>query len=160
MCAFQRKPLTVEAATVRIETLCARAEVCSFEVLTKLARWGVATADAQKILSHLIESRFVDDARYARSFVNDKYRFGFNGRIKLRLALAAKRIARDIIDDAMQNIDAEAYNDRITLFLQSKIARTADIDTYEGRNRVYQQALRRGYESSLVAPILRSLLRK
>lgn len=153
-----RVPVTAEAATARLEALCARSEHCSFEIYEKLRRMGITGAEAQKIVDELTDARYIDDLRYARSFVRDRYRFSGHGRIKIRIALSAKRIPRNIIDEAMEEIDPEIYAESLHRVLMSKLART-DISTFEGRTKVFRFGLSRGYESDLVSSTLKDILR-
>lgn len=151
---MQRRPITPENAIARLEALCARAEHCSFELSTKLRGWGITGAPAEKIINHLIDNRFVDDLRFAQSFVRDRYRFSGHGRRKIILALIAKHIPRDIIDSALEEIDDEVYFDNLCHIINRK-ASSLDMTTYDNRNKVYRYAIGRGYESNLIVKALK-----
>ncbi len=156
---MQRKPITPENALLRLETLCARGEHCEYELRRKLVIWGISDTDRERIIKSLRTNRFVDDARFARSFVSDKYRFAGHGRYKIRLALMAKRIDRDVIDEALSEIDQEVYEDKLRHILELKLARTADSDTFEGRTKVYRFGVSRGFEPELVSRQLREIIK-
>lgn len=145
---MQRRTVTPENAIVRLETLCARAEHCTYEMMTKLRNWGISGDDAEKIINHLTDNRFVDDLRFAQSFVRDRYRFSGHGRRKIAMALAAKRIPRDIIDSALDEIDPEIYFDNLRHIVSRKAA-GLDLSVYDDRNKLYRHAISRGYESDL-----------
>ena len=153
---IKRKPLTVENATVRIETLCARSEQCTSEVVQKLRQWGIADADVRRIVSSLCERRFVDDARYAEAFVRDKVLFNRWGRIKIRQALKLKRVADDYIDDAMALVDENEYHRSLLTVLQSKARMMDDSRSYEGRNKLLRFGVSRGFEPAMVIKMIRS----
>lgn len=127
---------------------------------TKLRTWGVGSSDTDKIIESLKANRFVDDARFARAFVNDKYRFAGHGRMKIRLALVAKRVERPIIEEALAEIDEEIYAARLRDILLAKIRRTADADTYEGRTKIFRFGASRGFEPDLVAAAIRDIFKK
>ena len=42
--------------------------------MEKLRGWGIAGHKAETIVQHLVDTRFIDDSRYARAFVSDKDR--------------------------------------------------------------------------------------
>lgn len=153
---IKRKPMTVENATVRIETLCARSEQCTAEVVQKLRQWGVSEADVRDILSSLRERRFVDDARYAEAFVRDKVVFNRWGRVKIRQALRMKRVADDYIDAAMDMIDESEYRDNLLTALQSKARMMDDSRSYEGRGKLLRFGVSRGFETALVIKVIKS----
>lgn len=148
---IRRKQLTEDEAIARLETLCARSERSTFEALQKLRQWGISDSASRKIVQLLTEERFIDDARFARSYVNDKLRFSGWGRIKIKLNLRAKRIADDIVADALAAVDEEEYVEVLERIIGSKASRMTDLDTYEGRTRLYRWGLSRGFESPLVA---------
>ena len=53
----RRKPISKENATVRLESLCARAEHCTYELMTKLRGWGITGEVAEDIINGLIDNR-------------------------------------------------------------------------------------------------------
>lgn len=154
---MQRKILTPENAIVRLESLCARAEHCTYEILTKLRNWGVTGAEAAMIVKHLKENRFVDDLRFAQSFVRDRYRFSGYGRRKIALALMSKRLERDIIDEAMNEIDPEIYLDNM-MHIISRKAKELDLERFEDRNKLYRHIVGRGYETSLASKAIKDYI--
>lgn len=157
--AFNRKQLTEENALARLEATCARSERCTYELMTRLRGWGITGPAAERIIDDLTERHFVDDERFARAFVNDRYRFGNQGRFKIRMALVAKHLPRRIIDTALNVIDPDIYRGNLERLLRSRASQTNDLDTFEGRTRLYRYGVSRGYESSLVAETLRSILK-
>lgn len=145
---------------MRLEALCARSERCTYELRSKLRTWGITTDAADRIIASLVKGRFADDARFARSFVNDKFRFAGYGRLKIRMALAAKRIERDIINEAIAQIDPDEYAARLREILAAKARRIDDIDSYEGRTKLFRFGASRGFESDAVAAAIREMFRK
>lgn len=153
---IHKKQITAEVAQIRLENLCARSEHCRHELAEKLRTWGITSDDASKILETLREQRFFDDARFAAAFTRDKVLFGHWGRKKIALALMAKRINKDIIDDALSAIDPEEYRDAAESYLKSKARSIKEGYTYEGRTKLYRSGLSRGYESQLLSPLVKS----
>ena len=156
-----KAPRTVTAAEAlaRLEALCIKSERCTYELRQKLFQWRVPQADAEAVMAKLVKARYVDDARFARCFVSDKTRFDRRGRLYLRRALAAKRIPRDIADEALAQIDPEVYADNLRYTLRYKHRTKPELaDTFEGRTRLFRFAVSRGYESDLVSRELKALL--
>jgi regulatory protein len=65
-------------------------------------------------LETLIEQHLLDDERYARLFVQDKRMLEGWGEERIRRALGARGIARDLIDEALAAEDASIAEDTIT----------------------------------------------
>lgn len=150
------RKMTAEEALVRLETLCARSEQCSGEIMTRLARWKFGPDEARRILDSLVDRRFVDDRRYASAFVRDKYRFARWGRLKIRQALALKRVGRDVISDAIGEIDEDLYRETLAGLLRAKARTLADGNTFEGRTRLFRFAVSRGFESEIISSCIRN----
>lgn len=146
-----RKNITPDKALIRLEELCARAEHCSYEILRKLRDWGISTEDSSTILRSLQTRRFVDDSRFATSFVRDRYRYARWGRIKIRLQLRAKHIDPDVIEEALAEIDEDEYLAILSTLVKAKARTLADPTAYESRTRIFRFALNRGFELSLIS---------
>lgn len=153
---YQRKELAPEKALIRLEALCARAEHCSYELEQKLRAWGVGEEDAEAIIYSLERRRFVDNERFAASFVRDRYRYGRCGRVRIRLLLRAKRIDSDTIERALEEIDEEEYLAILKAVIKAKTRSVAEPETYEGRSKIYRYALSRGYEPALISKVMKS----
>ena len=99
-----------DALLARIAAWCARAEHASSEVTTRLLRWGVDPDDVPDYLARLTADGYVNDQRYAESFVMDKWRFHGWGRVRIARALAEKGIEEGSIDRAIGRIPEEEYD--------------------------------------------------
>lgn len=155
-----RKPLTPQAALMRAESLCARAEHSSGEIRKKLEGWGISRIDAARILDSLVSRRYVDDARFAAAFVRDKVEYAGWGRRKIALALYQKGVSRDVSACALDDIDPDRYEERLREIVDRKRRSLLDgADTYEGRTRIFRHAASRGFEPELIARILRETSR-
>ena len=112
----------------RYERQCARMEYCSSDIRRKALKALGGDADAaEKIVASLVKDGFVDDRRYAGAFVREKSALQGWGEAKLRFMLAGKGISRDVIADALTEIDAEKASARLEKLLQAK-ARTLEGD--------------------------------
>ena len=63
---------------------------------------------------------------------------------------------RDIIDDALDGIDAEEYEGILFAFLQSKVRSLKEGNTYEGRTKLYRAGIARGFEPETVARLIKT----
>jgi len=151
---MNRRPIKPDAALVRLETLCARSEQCSSDLRKKLLTWGIAPSEAEKILDSLADRRFYDDERFARAFTNDKFRFSGWGRRKIRQALILKRIAKSLIDDALEAIDNEEYAATLRRIIRNRALKYPQPLCYDDKVRLARFAASRGFEPDLFFPII------
>ena len=155
----RKKPVTPDAARLKMADLCARSEQCEYEIREKLRKQGLPSAEADKIITFLIDNKFIDNERYARSFTNDKVRFASWGRNKIRQALALKRIPSSAINEALNEIDEKEYLKAIQRAGISKV-KSLDIEDYDDRLKLYRHLLSRGFESSLISKLIEYLRKR
>ena len=140
----------------RYERQCARMEYCSSDIRRKALKALGGDADAaEKIVASLVKDGFVDDRRYAGAFVREKSALQGWGEAKLRFMLAGKGISRDVIADALTEIDAEKASAKLLKLLQAK-ARTLEGDP-AFRLKLLKFGLSRGYDYDSVDRLVRTL---
>lgn len=139
--------------------LCARSERCRSDLATKLRQRGCPADEARQLLDRLEDEGYIDEARYARAFVADKFRFDRWGRIKIRHQLAAKGISAAVIAEALDQIDDDEYLAALTAFITARLGRSEEpgneqaadpAGRYALRQKVARAAINRGYEPHLV----------
>jgi regulatory protein len=146
-----------EIALSNAMALCSKAEKCISDIKSKLNEWGVPSDDAQKIIKALIAEKFIDEERYACFFVRDKFRFNQWGRVKIVFMLKSKKIPSAIIDEALQEIDDEAYLDLLIKLFQEKSKKTRFINEYDKKGKLMRFAQSRGFEFETINEALKTI---
>ena len=141
-----KKECSVEEARIKSEAYCSVAERCKSEVEYKLALWEVSPDAWEGILEHLIQEGFIDETRYATSFVRDKYRFNQWGRVKITQALRMKRISDVDIREGLSAIDEEEYRTILIQLLVKKRRTLKCSSDYELNGKLIRFAASHGYE--------------
>ncbi len=153
-----KKPLTYENALTRAANLCARAEHCRFEIAAKLRQWGTDVQDAERILDWLEDGGFINEERFAQSFVHDKYRFDGWGRTKIRYTLRRYGIGDAAVEAAFREIDENEYVGILRTLLETKSRHSAETDPYKKKASLFRYAMSRGYEPQLISKIVSGLV--
>jgi regulatory protein len=127
---------------------CLRGEKCRNDLQKKLFQW--------QIPSHLIEERFIDESRFARSFINDKCHLLKWGKIKIRYALSGKHIPEPIISKFIDAIDMEKYRNILRELAENKREQIVkkESDPWKSKQKLYAFLLQRGFESEEITKIL------
>ncbi len=150
------KVIPPEKALIRCEELCARAERCEHELREKMRTWRIDSRDIDAIINSLTTRRFLDDSRFARAFVRDKYRFARWGRRRIAMALRQKRIDSDVIDEALEEINQDEYTAVLRSLLKAKAAHMDRPLSYDDRVKLFRFAVARGFETQLISSMLKS----
>ncbi|MBN2892563.1 MAG: RecX family transcriptional regulator [Bacteroidales bacterium] len=133
---------------------CSTKEVCVFDIKTKLKNWGVDNSVSQKIISNLIEEKFIDEQRYANAFANDKFHFNNWGKIKIKYELRAKRIEIDSINIALENIADEEYSNKIKSLIENKLKTTKESDFQKLKAKIFRHLASKGFEPEIFSKLL------
>ena len=148
---LQKKPISPEAAKLRMAGLCSRSEQCEFDIAQKLYKTGLPKKDRDDILSYLKEERYIDNARFARSFAGDKCRFSSWGPYKIKKALYEKRIAPQDITSALSSIEPEEWKNALMKCAKSK-ARSLNLTGENGKKdklKLFKYLISRGFTSEM-----------
>ena len=135
---------------------CAYQDRCVQEVRTKLATFDMPSSEKEKIVKLLVEEGYLDDERYASTFVRSKIHLKKWGVNKIRMALKMKGISDENISNALSEIDPEIYREELIKVLKAK--KINETDPYKRRAKLAQYAMQKGYEPSLVWDVIRTSL--
>ena len=133
---------------------CSTTELCIADIRSKLERMELTDEERDAIVQRLLDEHFIDEGRYARAFVSDKFRFARWGRIKIRQALRQKGIAAADINEALQTIDDDAYRQTLIELLAAKRRTLKASSPYEANGKLIRFAAGRGFEPSLICQFL------
>ena len=147
--------LTNDVILKKVLRYCAYQDRCVQEVRKKLATFDMPDSEKEKILKLLVDEGYLDDERYASTFVRSKIHLKKWGVNKIRMALKMKGISDEIISNALSEIDPEIYREELIKVLKAK--KINETDPYKRRAKLAQYAMQKGYEPSLVWDTLKSI---
>lgn len=131
-----------------------RCEHCEGEVREKLSNWGATQEEIDEIITYLIEERYIDNQRYANSYVKDKFRFNHWGKYKISVMLRSKQIDNSLIENALEQIDDEEYTEKLQNILRDKLRSLKYSSEYEKKGKLFKFAQSRGFESSAISKVI------
>lgn len=148
---------TYGQALSKAMALCSKSEKCVSDIQQKLNDWGVEPADAQKIIKNLIAEKFIDEERYVRFFVRDKFVFNQWGKVKIAFMLKSKKVPAALVGEALRGIDDEAYLDLLVKLLEDKSKKTKFVNEYDRKGKLVRFAQSRGFEFDTIEKALAEL---
>jgi regulatory protein len=134
----------MEKALDKMRRLCSRREYCVSDIRTKLMK--ELDGDVQKVesaLNKLKEEKYVDDLRYATAYARDKAAISGWGATKIRYMLSAKGVAKDVISEALNEVDEAKASSRLEKLLENKYKSLKDDPQW--KIKLLRFALGRGY---------------
>ncbi len=154
------KELSEEEALNKAMLLCSRSEHCTTEVTAKLIKWGISNPTVQKrIIEKLKEESFIDDERFCRAYVSDKFKFSHWGRTKISYMLKMKGLPEKAIKKALESIKDDDAREEALQLLTTKYKRLRYDNSYEAFAKLMRFAYSRGIETDIAAEIISQLVR-
>ena len=142
----------------RLQAQCSKREYCTSDVLRKaLSAFDGDREQAAKLVESLVADRFVDDLRYASAFAREKSRLSGWGPAKITYTLVGKCIPRQVVRQALGEIDQDEADRKMRSVLETKIKTL--IGDPQIKFKLLKFGLTRGYEYDKVAPVVEDLLK-
>ncbi len=144
--------------TDRLRTLCSRREYCRSEMMKKALSYpDMDKETAEKIVETLVSEKYVDDLRYASAFARDKSSISGWGNVKISYMLSSKGIPKEIVREAVGEIDESRASDKLRRVMETK-AKSLKGDP-QIRLKLLRFALGRGYGYEEVNKMLELILK-
>ncbi|MBE7640797.1 recombinase RecX [Salegentibacter sp. BLCTC] len=137
---------------------CAYRDRSHKEVEEKLNKMNMIPAAQEQIIIQLMQEDFLNEERFARSFVRGKFRIKKWGKIKIKQELKFREISSPIIKIALTEIEQEKYTATLYELAEKKLDLLKEPDTFKKKRKLADFLLRKGYESNLVYEVVNELL--
>lgn len=146
----QKKNLTPSQAKVKIAAYCAYQERSQQEVRDKLYSYGLYVDEVEELIAVMITENFLNEERFAVSYVRGKFRLKKWGRIKIEQGLKQHRLSANCMRLGMKEIDPDAYWQTLLELAEKKWDSTAEDDLFKKKAKVQRFLIGRGFEMDLV----------
>ena len=120
--------LSEPQALNRVAAYCSRAERSEFAVRKKLLAWELPPDAIERIMDRLRKEKYLDNTRFARSFINDKLKFNKWGKTKIIFELRTLNISESIYNPILEDLAGDE------LFIRKKILQTSPTVSTVGIN--------------------------
>ena len=105
-------------AVEKIRRFCEYQDRCEAEVRRKMAQLLVPAGERDSLMEQLKEERFVDDKRFAESFMRGKMNQKRWGRVKIRIELQQHGISASVISKVMSEMDETRYGENLRYLVE------------------------------------------
>ena len=152
-----KKTYTVQEATRKLEHYCAYQERCHQEVRQKLESLHMIPEVIDVIIVHLLDQNFLNEERFAKTFVRGKFKIKAWGRRRLTYELKKKDISKVNINQALAEIDITEYNEVFNVLAEKRANSLTETNKYKKKQELIDYLLYRGWETHLVYEKAREL---
>lgn len=145
-----RKTYTLQEATKKLEHYCAYQERCHKEVVQKLTDMYMIPEAIDVIVVHLLQHNFLNEERFAKTFVSGKFKIKAWGRRRLTFELKKKGVGKVNINQALADISDEEYIGVFNDLAEKKANSIKESNLFKKKKKFIDYFLYRGWESHLV----------
>ena len=144
------------SALVKAESYCAYQERAQQEVRDKLYDWGLHHDEVEEVITELIITNFLNEERFAMSYVSGKFNIKKWGKIKIKQGLKLKKVPEKMIIKALNSIDYDKYLQTILAAAEKKSAVLVENDKYKRKYKLVTYLMGKGFESNLISEVLKN----
>lgn len=152
--------LTTKEAFAKAASLCSKSEKCSFDIKKKLNEWGLDKYDAEAVVEELKQEKFIDDERFARAYVRDKFGIQKWGRVKINHFLKQKGFSGEKIESALKDIDEEKYVKLLMQTMREKARAVKSKNRFDKMGKIIRFAQGRGFEPEYIHRYLNEVVKE
>lgn len=153
------KSFTVAEAQKKLEHYCAYQERCHKEVRQKLKDLNMIPEAADIIIVKLLEHNYLNEERFAKTFVRGKFNIKKWGRYRLTLELKRKNISKTNISLAISEIDNNEYIGVFNDLAEKRVNLILESNKMKKKKKLIDYLLYRGWESHLVYKKVNELIK-
>lgn len=128
------------------------------ELADTLARRNVPGEVAERVLNRMEQVGLVDDGSFAASWVESRQQRRHLSRRALRAELGRKGLDREVIGEAVGEVDDEDEYTAALNLARSKLRSYARVEPHVRRRRLAGVLARRGFDASITARVLDEVL--
>lgn len=147
---MENRELIVKEAYSKMAQLCSRSEQCSADIRKKMVAWEIMDELVDEIIIKLKEEKFIDDERFVKAYVSDKFRLNKWGKIKMRYYLKAKGLNDELIEIGLNEIKDEQYKKVLISILKEKAKKIKSDNKFEKMGQIIRFAQSRGFEPEVI----------
>lgn len=150
------KTLTVDEIRDKLAKFCVYQDRCHWDVEQKFREFKLIPEAKDEILIYLIQNDFLNEERFAKSFVRGKFnqkKWGIN---KISVELKKRDIPLNIIKIALEEIDVKNYKQTLAELYNNKKSQVEnEQDDLKKKAKIRRFLLQKGYESELIYELMR-----
>lgn len=141
----------VHRARERVLGLLARRPYSATEITRYLRRHQIDGEIIQNVIDDLTEAKLIDDDAFAAYWVEQRETFRPRSRLALRQELSQKGIDREIVAEALSDVDEIDAARRVA---QKQAGRWRGLPEAEWRTRLTRYLMRQGYPYDIVSEVV------
>lgn len=123
---------------------------CEKEIYEFLHKKDISELVIKKTINKLKENNFINDEIYIKSYINDQINLSNNGPYKIKKNLISLNFEEELIDEYLNNIDQDIWNDKIEKYIDKKNKCNHTNSAYMFKIKMQQELNNLGYDKESI----------
>ena len=127
---------------------------CEKEIVEFLRRKDIDNKTIKDTVKKLRDNKFINDEIYVKSFIMDQINLSNNGPHKIRKQLVKLELDEDLINEYLDKVSAEEWQERIEKIVSKKIKLNHSNSSYILKAKLQNELVNLGYDKESIISIL------
>ena len=142
----EKKSFTFEEIKLKLVNYCVYQDRCHAEVEQKMREFLLIPEAKEELILFLIKENYLNEERFARSYVRGKFYIKKWGKNKIKQQLRLKGISDKLIAKSFSEIDEHDYQDTIRDFIEKLLPTYKGLKDYQRKQKLIKFLMSKGYE--------------
>lgn len=147
---MKQKSYTFSEIKQKLVNFCVYQDRCHAEVEQKMKEFVLIPEAKEEILLYLIKENFLNEERFAKSYVRGKFYIKKWGKNKIKLNLLQKGISEKLILKSFSEINQQDYIKELKLLIEKLQPLGKGLKEYQKKQKIIKALLSKGYEYDLI----------
>lgn len=143
---MEKKSFTFEEIKLKLVNYCVYQDRCHSEVEQKMREFLLIPEAKDDIFLYLIKENYLNEERFARSYIRGKFYIKHWGKNKIRQHLKQKSISEKLISKSMDEINEVDYTKTLRKIYDDYFSKQKGLKDYQKRVKTTRYLLSRGYD--------------
>lgn len=150
--------ITQQEAIAKMARLCSRSEQCSTDIRKKLVALGGNSIFAEEVIAALEKDNYLNDDRYIKAYISDKFKINKWGKVKMRYYLKMKGLPDEKINAGLDKIDEDMYKKVLLKTMKEKAKTIKKKNKFEKTGQIIRYTQGKGFEPELIHRYLNEVM--
>ena len=141
----------------KLRKYCAYQERSHHDVVQKMWDLKIPKDWRDDMLISLIQENFLNEERFARTYVRGKFNIKKWGRIKIIQGLKQHKVSQKCIQLGLTEIDEDRYLETLHDTIELKRSKLNEKNPWKRRGAIYKFVTGRGFEGNMVTEAIKNL---
>ena len=137
---------SIDEVKQKMARYCAYQERSHYQVEKKLREMGMIPEAIDAIMLFLIQEGFLNEERFARTYVRGKFYQNRWGKQKIIMGLKQHQIHPNLITTALTEIDNADYQQTIKDLIEKKKMSLPDENSYQTKQKIVRYLAQKGFK--------------